>query len=147
MALTHSDVVLSLNAHILCGNQNLTGGVFFRGTERGYMDPLTFELLQDFAREGRTGRCLISYRTPIAVEVLDKTGDFSVWLVPDIYYSAITSVHHQSKVLLLQKSARVEYIPWDATKEDVERIICAQMKYTRGKPGRYVRGHRYTEED
>ena len=75
---------------------------------------------------------IYSYSTPIAIKVRGK------WLVPDVTYSRTTSAKHQIQLYRLD----YDLIPWDATGEDVERILDGKMRYVKNwtgdKIGRYV---------
>lgn len=86
--------------------------------------------LQDIFRgmRERISQTIYSYATPIAL-CID-----GVWVIPDVKYSPTTSTKHQSQLWCLVGSVS---IPWDATREDVERIIARIMVYTgKGyKPG------------
>lgn len=78
---------------------------------------------------------IYSYSTPIAV-LID-----GVWLVPDVKYSATTGSKHQSKLHYLPD---LQYIPWDATVEDVQRVVAGFMEYSRAT-GKYTRGPKWVE--
>ena len=91
--------------------------------------------LQEAFRQmrGRISQTIYSYSTPIAL-CID-----GVWIIPDVTYSATTSTKHQSQLWQLDGVC----VPWDASLEEIERVIAGKMIYT-GKgyrPGRnYIPG-------
>ena len=74
-------------------------------------------------------RVIYSYNTPIAW--LDR--DYG-WIIPRVTYSVTTSVKHQSQLYRL--NGRHISAPWDATAEDMRRVLDGRMMFVRaGKWG------------
>lgn len=96
---------------------------------RGWMNTTLFYVIQRFGY--RVDQSVYSYGTPIAVKI------DGVWLRIDARYSATTSKQHQSRLWSLD----YQWIPKDATFEDIERIVSGVMRYVPGygdNVGRYV---------
>ncbi|WNO25902.1 hypothetical protein SEA_ASEGATO_120 [Microbacterium phage ASegato] len=86
-------------------------------------------LLGERFHAGRIAQVIYSYSTPIAW--LDA--DYG-WIIPAVTYSATTSIKHQSQLYRLQ-GRRIE-VPWDATAEDMRRVLSGEMFFLRaGKWG------------
>jgi uncharacterized RmlC-like cupin family protein len=132
MAYTNAQIVPAavrgLNAETPNGNFSTRRNNGYIGY-RGNLPHKISKTLDAFV--GRITQSIYSYSTPIAV-CID-----GVWIVPDVTYSITTSAKHASQLYMLGGFHRV---PWDATVEDVERIIAGQMKYvpSSDKIGRYV---------
>ncbi|WMI33879.1 hypothetical protein SEA_ERENYEAGER_119 [Microbacterium phage Erenyeager] len=96
---------------------------------RGHMPRAWARLYSDRAVERAVLRVIYSYNTPIAW--LDA--DYG-WIIPAVRYSATTSIKHQSQLYRLQ-GRRIE-VPWDATAEDMRRVLSGEMFFLRaGKWG------------
>ena len=68
-------------------------------------------------------RVIYSYNTPIAW--LDR--DYG-WIIPDASYSVTTSTRHQSQLYRLR--GRMISAPWDATAEDMRRVLTGELSFT-----------------
>ena len=66
-------------------------------------------------------RVIYSYNTPIAW--LDR--DYG-WIIPDVSYS-VTSAKHQSQLYRL--NGRHISAPWDATAEDMRRVLTGELVF------------------
>lgn len=86
----------------------------------GHMPKPWARLISDRARDRAVLRVIYSYNTPIAW--LDR--DYG-WIIPIVRYSATTSSKHQSQLYRLR--GRHIYMPWDATPEDVQRVMDGKM--------------------
>lgn len=89
----------------------------------------------------RIEQTIYSYSTPIAIKI------DGVWIIPDVTYSATTSSKHATHLYRLRD--RIEYIPRDASVEEIERVIAGKQRYVRshksGVPGRYIPGPNYVD--
>lgn len=65
-------------------------------------------------------RVIYSYATPIAWR------DRGVWIVPNVRYSATTSSKHATHLWRLPNR---QSVPWDASREEYERVIAGHMTY------------------
>lgn len=74
----------------------------------------------------RISQTIYSYVTPIAV-LIDGT-----WIIPDVTYSTTTSTKHQTHLYQLGG----EYIPWDCSAAELERVVNGYMRYRRGYNGK-----------
>lgn len=102
------------------------------GLGQGSMNHRLFWALCSFRPE--IEQVIYSYWTPIAIKIR------GIWVIPDISYSATTSGKHKSQLYQLRDND--VSVPWDATVEDIERILDGKMRYVKNwtgdKIGRYV---------
>ena len=80
-------------------------------------------VLGEAFRAGRVSQVIYSYSTPIAW--LDR--DYG-WIIPRVTYSVTTSVKHQSQLYRL--NGRHISAPWDATAEDMRRVLTGELSFT-----------------
>lgn len=103
------------------------GGLSYYGS-RGYMPRAWSAFYGERAKERAVLTVIYSYNTPIAW--LDREHG---WIVPVVSYSPTTSSKHQSLLHRLPNVRRV-LVPWDATSEDLERVMDRRMYF--GSNGR-----------
>lgn len=84
---------------------------------------------------GRISQVIYSYSTPIAW-FDQKYG----WIIPAVTYSTTTSIKHQ--VHLYRTTGRRVYLPWDATAEDVQRVMDERMYFVTDSTGKRATGTR-----
>lgn len=95
----------------------------------GNMPKAWARLYAERVREAKADQVIYSYATPIAW--LDR--DYG-WVIPSVTYSATTSSKHQSQLYRL--GGRRISAPWDATPEDMRRVLAGELIFTRaGKWG------------
>lgn len=118
-------------------NAETTSGNFStadRGSRRyiggtGNMPKAWARLVSDRAEAGAVSQVIYSYSTPIAW----KDRDYG-WIIPAVTYSATTSIKHQTHLYRLG-GRRIE-VPWDATAEDMRRVLSGEVIFIRsGKWG------------
>lgn len=135
MGYTNADIIPAANRGI--SRMSATGN--FRtveGNQSGlFTGYLPHSLADAFrAATGRITQTIYSYATPIAWQI------DNVWIIPDVTYSATTSSKHASHLWNLD--GRREYVPYDATADDIDRIVAGIMRYeptsNRNNIGRYV---------
>lgn len=95
----------------------------------GQMPKAWAALYAERVREAKADQVIYSYSTPIAW--LDREYG---WIIPNVTYSATTSSKHQNRLYHL--GGRSISAPWDATPEDMRRVLDGRMLFVRaGKWG------------
>jgi hypothetical protein len=89
----------------------------------GNMPKAWARLYNERVHAGMVSQAVYSYSTPIAW--LDSEHG---WIIPDVSYSVTTSVKHQSKLYRLK--GRTVSAPWDATAEDMRRVLSGEIVFT-----------------
>lgn len=106
------------------------GGTFTRAND-GYIPKRVGRNLDAVAaRRGGIEAIIYSYATPIAVRI------DGVWLIPHVSYSATTGKH--------QSHLSGEWIPWDASEDEIESIIDGYIRYDWYRQ-KYHKGHNERE--
>lgn len=135
MSYTNADIIPAANRGI--SRVSATGN--FRTVEGNQSGLFTGYLPHSLAAAfksatGRISQTIYSYATPIAWKI------DNVWIVPDVTYSATTTSKHASHLWML--NGRREYVPFDATADDIDRIVAGLMRYERARNrnniGQYV---------
>ena len=85
--------------------------------------------LQGLADAGRLGQVILSYRTVIAFQLDGQ------WIRIDDSHSAITSVHHESKLWKLPDAV---WCPRDASREELDRIAAGLTRYVRRRSCHHI---------
>lgn len=98
----------------------------------GYLPKVWARHLNARFADGKIRQVIYSYATPIAW--LDEEHG---WIVPRVTYSATTSTRHQSQLWRLRSERHIE-LPWDATDEDLDRVIKGEIVFYRA--GKYGSG-------
>lgn len=99
-------------------------------------------IIDEAFRAGRVSQVVYSYSTPIAWRD-ERYG----WIIPVVTYSATTSSKHQSQLYRLRDGLRVA-VPYDATSEDIQRVLDGLTLFTTDTRGRFTGtrpGPNYTE--
>lgn len=124
--------IVALALHGMSGETttgNMSTDSFRVGFERrlpfqGHMPSNWAELLDSRFRAGRVAQVIYSYSTPIAW--LDAEHG---WIVPSVSYSHTTSTRHQSQLYRLPNARRIA-APYDATGEDMRRVLAGELAFT-----------------
>ena len=88
----------------------------------GYLPHRLVGILNQRFRDGAIDAVVSSYSTPIAWR------DSGVWIVPDVRYSITTSSKHQAHLYRLH--GRHILLPYDASEEEIDRVLDGLMVYT-----------------
>lgn len=135
MGYTNADIIPAANR----GISRMSANGSFRTVEGNQSGLFTGYLPHSLAAAfksatGRITQTIYSYATPIAWKI------DNVWIIPDVSYSMTTSSKHASQLWNLY--GRREYVPFDATADDIDRIVAGLMRYERASNrntvGRYV---------
>lgn len=94
----------------------------------GHMPKAWAQFYSERSQDRAVLTVIYSYNTPIAW--LDRDHG---WIVPVVSYSRTTSSKHQPLLYRLPNALRV-LIPWDATRDDLERVMTRRMYF--GSDGR-----------
>lgn len=153
MGYTNSSIVPAAMAGIDRETQNgnmstqrVTSTYFAHYT--GQMPKVWARHFADRVRSAHITQVIFSYSTPIAW--FDREHG---WIIPAVTYSATTSSKHQSQLHPgwnrpgLTDPRRV-YVPWDATADDLARVMDQKMSFVTDRQGRAigtVAGPRYVE--
>lgn len=108
----------------------------------GRLPKVWAEHMRERHTAGHVSQVIYSYNTPIAW-LDDEHG----WIVPVVTYSATTSTKHQTHLWKLRSDRRV-FLPWDATPEDLRRVMDRKMYFGndgRGNAMRTYPGPNYVE--
>ena len=89
---------------------------------KGSMPSAWHRLYAERVRAALIDHVIYSYSTPIAW--LDREHG---WIIPAVTYSATTSTKHQSQLYRLG-GRRIE-APWDATPEDMRRVLSGELVF------------------
>lgn len=88
----------------------------------GYLPKPWARALDEAFNLGQVSQVIYSYSTPIAW----KDARYG-WIIPRVTYSATTGTRHQSQ--LWQLGGRHIYVPYDATQEDMRRVLEGVMHF------------------
>ncbi|WNM66136.1 hypothetical protein SEA_DEJAVU_120 [Microbacterium Phage DejaVu] len=121
--------------------ENITGQLYAWHT--GSMPKVWARYYRDRVSAGRVIQVIFSYSTPIAW----KDRDYG-WIIPSVSYSVTTSAKHQSQLYRL--GGRHVYVPWDATADDLARVMDERMVFVtdcRGRATGTKPGPRYATDE
>lgn len=90
---------------------------------KGSMPKAWAALYAERVRAALIDQVIYSYSTPIAW--LDREHG---WIIPDVSYSVTTSAKHQSQLHRLK--GRTVSAPWDATADDMRRVLSGELVFT-----------------
>lgn len=95
----------------------------------GWMSRSWERILRERFGAGKVTQLLISFETTIAWNDVDYG-----WIMPDVSYSIITTVHHQGMSRAGWNRAGLgamePAMPWDATIEDARRVLSGELVFT-----------------
>lgn len=109
----------------------------------GQLPPVWARVLNEAFKAGTVMQVIYSYSTPIAWKIVGRG-----WIIPAVTYSQTTSSKHQSQLYRL-RGERI-YLPWDATVEDVQRVLDGLMVFVTNTRGRAIGtkpGPRYATDE
>lgn len=94
----------------------------------GWMPDSWVRIFRERYGMGKVSQVLVSFGTTIAW----KDADYG-WIMPDVSYSVITTIHHQGKARAgwnrTGLGAWEPAMPWDATIEDARRVLSGELVF------------------
>lgn len=147
MGYTNADIVPAANfgktRETSTGNFSTEPAPSYGLRYTGHLPSATANAIRRLVSEGgfRLRHVIYSYSTPIAMLLSD--GEHSAWIIPDVTYSVTTSGKHMGELYRLDLPTH--RVPYDATAEDIARVVAGLMVYVRPwssdtSKGRWVPG-------